>query len=214
MYQLVTPHVSRTFLVAMVLLCCGMPDRIHGATNPITIENALTGNLPSEWDVNGIGDPSIQGFATDISVNRGSTISFKINTTATAYRIDIYRLGYYGGRATESGHSDAVGQPAQIQPAYVSDPVTGLVDCGNWVVSASWAVPSTATSGVYIARPVRTDTGGASHIVFIVRNDAGASDFLFQTSTQRGMPTTTMAASICIVATVRQEIWEMDGRTR
>ncbi len=158
MYQLVTPHVSRTFLVAMVLLCCGMPDRIHGATNPITIENALTGNLPSEWDVNGIGDPSIQGFATDISVNRGSTISFKINTTATAYRIDIYRLGYYGGRgARKVATVTPSASLPQIQPAYVSDPVTGLVDCGNWVVSASWAVPSTATSGVYIARPVRTE---------------------------------------------------------
>ena len=41
--------------------------------------------------------PSIQGFATDISVNRGETVQFKIDTTATAYRLDIYRLGYYGG---------------------------------------------------------------------------------------------------------------------
>src|ERR1044071_1522381 len=68
------------------------------AQNAIVAENALPGNLPSEWDVTGIGDPTIQGFATDISVNRGSTISFKINTTASAYRLDIYRLGYYGGR--------------------------------------------------------------------------------------------------------------------
>ena len=65
--------------------------------NAIVSENALAGNLPSEWDVSGVGDPTIQGFATDISVNRGSTISFKIKTDAR-YHIDIYRLGYYGGR--------------------------------------------------------------------------------------------------------------------
>ncbi|MEP6600975.1 MAG: N,N-dimethylformamidase beta subunit family domain-containing protein, partial [Nitrospirota bacterium] len=152
-------------------------------TNPIACENALTGNLQSEWDVSGIGDPSIQGFATDISVNRGQTISFKVNTNATAYRIDIYRLGYYGGRGARkvATVNPSVSLP-QSQPAYLRDATTGLVDCGNWAVSASWAVPSTATSGVYIARLVRTDTGGASHIIFIVRDDTGQSDMLFQTS--------------------------------
>ena len=49
-------------------------------------------------------------------------------------------------------------------------------------MSASWAVPANATSGIYFARLVRTDTGGASHIVFVVRDDASHSDILFQTS--------------------------------
>ena len=40
---------------------------------------------------------TIQGFATDISVNRGQTVNFKIDTNATNYRLDIYRMGYYGG---------------------------------------------------------------------------------------------------------------------
>ena len=46
----------------------------------IVTENALPGNPPSEWDVSGAGDSSIQGFATDISVNRGATVDFKIDT--------------------------------------------------------------------------------------------------------------------------------------
>ncbi len=37
-------------------------------------------------------------------------------------------------------------------------------------------------SGVYIARLTRTDTGGASQIPFVVRNDASHSAVLFQTS--------------------------------
>ena len=36
-------------------------------------------------------------------------------------------------------------------------------------------MPATATSGIYFAKVVRTDTGGASHIVFIVRDDASTS---------------------------------------
>ena len=46
----------------------------------------------------------------------------------------------------------------------------------------SWEVPVTATSGVYIGKLVRPDTGGASHIVFVVRDDFSTSKLLFQTS--------------------------------
>jgi Domain of unknown function (DUF4082)/Bacterial Ig domain/Fibronectin type III domain len=173
-------NLFRFLLFCLVLLCWGIP-RIARAS--IASENALTGNLPSEWDVSGIGDPSIQGFATDFSVNRGTTVQFKINTNAAAYRVDIYRLGYYGGRgARKVATINPSASLPQTQPTFVSDPVTGLADCGNWAVSASWAVPSNATSGVYIARPVRTDNNGASHMIFVVRDDAGNSDFLFQTS--------------------------------
>jgi Domain of unknown function (DUF4082)/Bacterial Ig-like domain len=70
---------------------CGSP------ANGIVAENCLAGNAASEWDVNGAGDASIQGFATDISVNRGQTVSFKIGTSSPDYRLDIYRMGYYGG---------------------------------------------------------------------------------------------------------------------
>ena len=151
--------------------------------NPVACENGLPGNSPSEWDIVGVGDPSIQGFATDISVNRGQPISFKVNTSASAYRIDIYRVGYYAGRGARKivTLSPNVSLP-QSQPQCLTAPGTGLVDCGNWKVSAAWAVPSNAVSGVYIAKLVRTDTGGASHIMFVVRDDGGNSDLLFQTS--------------------------------
>ncbi|GJQ35093.1 MAG: hypothetical protein JETCAE01_11030 [Anaerolineaceae bacterium] len=158
--------------------------------NEIVAENCLTGNPPSEWDVSGAGDLSIQGFATDISVNRGNTVQFKIDTTAALYDIQIYRLGYYGGDGARLIHTitnvSGTAQPACTLSAI---PIGGgsttsgqLLDCGNWSVSASWAVPANATSGVYIARPTRIDNGGASHIVFIVRDDASDSDLLFQTS--------------------------------
>jgi hypothetical protein len=141
------------------------------------------GNPPSQWDVSGAGDPTIQGFPTDISVNKGGTISFKINTNAAAYTIDIYRMGYYNGNGASliTSISPSATLP-QVQPACSNDAATGLIDCGNWAVSASWAVPSTAVSGIYFAKLTRTDTGGASHIVFVVRDDASTSAIVFQTS--------------------------------
>ena len=152
-------------------------------TNPITIENAKAGNPSSQWDVSGAGDPSIQGFATQISVNKGENVRFKIKTNATSYRLEIYRLGYYNnlGARLIATIAPSASLP-QSQPNPLSDPATGLLDCGNWAESASWQVPATATSGIYIVKLVRADNGGASHMIFIVRDDQGASDILFQTS--------------------------------
>ena len=65
--------------------------------NEIEAENCLTGNPSSQWQISGAGDFSIQGFATEISVDQGQTIGFKVKTDATDYRLDIYRMGYYGG---------------------------------------------------------------------------------------------------------------------
>jgi hypothetical protein len=153
--------------------------------NAIVAENCLTGSPSTEWDISGSGDPTIQGFATNISVNGGSTVSFKIKTDARNYQIVIYRMGYYGGAGARQVATIQPSVPLpQSQPVCLTDASTGLIDCGNWAVSASWAVPATATSGIYFARLTRTDTntGGASHIVFIVRKDSSHSDILFQTS--------------------------------
>lgn len=154
---------------------CGSP------ANAIVAENCLTGNPASEWDVSGIGDPNLQGFATNISVNRGSTVSFKVDSNTSSYRFDIYRMGYYGGMGARKVASVTPTNP-QSQPGCLNDSVTGLIDCGNWSVSGSWAVPASAASGIYFAKVVRTDNGGASHIFFIVRDDASTSDLVFQTS--------------------------------
>ena len=151
--------------------------------NPIVCENSKPGNPPSEWDISGAGASSIQGFATDISVNQGGTVRFKIDTDAAAYRIDIYRLGYYNGMGARLVNTVLPSAAPQIQPLCFGDSATGLIDCGNWLDSAAWTVPSNATSGIYFAKLVREDgMPGTSHIVFVVRDDNGTSQLLFQTS--------------------------------
>ncbi|WP_421742003.1 DUF4082 domain-containing protein [Cellulomonas sp.] len=151
--------------------------------NPVACENSKPGADPSEWEIDGAGDEGIQGFSTDISVNVGSTVGFKIKTTARAYTIDIYRTGYYGGLGARKIASVTPSATLpQSQPQCVTDATTEIYDCGNWALSASWAVPSTAVSGVYIARLHVPATDDESHITFIVRNDASTSAVVFQTS--------------------------------
>ncbi len=152
--------------------------------NPVVAENCLPGSPSSTWDIGVNGDdPTLVGFATDISFNVGQLASFKINTTAKAYTLDIYRIGYYGGLGARkvASISPSVSLP-QSQPACLTDATTNLVDCGNWGVSAQWQIPSSAASGIYFVLLTRPDTGGQNHIIFIVRNEASTSNVVFQTA--------------------------------
>ncbi|MFW5467134.1 DUF4082 domain-containing protein [Knoellia sp. CPCC 206391] len=177
-------------LALFLALAVGMPsaraaDPCAAPISVVACENTKPGAAPSTWQIVGAGSSTIQGFATSISVNPGDTVRFKVKTPSTRYRIDILRLGYYqgnGARRVVSGLQPSASLP-QTQPTCLNDTApTGLIDCGNWAVSASWAVPSTAVSGVYIAHLIREDATGASHIPFVVKNAAARSDMIFQTS--------------------------------
>ncbi|MDX1393463.1 MAG: DUF6605 domain-containing protein [Gemmatimonadota bacterium] len=231
-------HDLAVTLLGAALWACApapAPDPCADPANEIVAENCLPGNPATEWDINGWGDPSIQGFGTEIAIAGGETVEFKVDTDSDDYRIDIYRMGFYAGMGAR--RVDTIEPSAdlpQTQPDCLRGdiPVIGedggldtwpapLVDCGNWAVSASWQAPPDATSGIYFARLVREDpvegwmrndafrpsplppTGEdslweapgfravmrnalveprASHIYFVVRDDDGESELLFQTS--------------------------------
>ena len=176
-------------LAAAILLFAalsGVPQEARGATcaNPVACENLLPGTPQSVWDISKGEGTTIQGFADPFSVNLGQTIQFKIESPATSYKIDIYRMGYYGG---DGARLEASVTPnisvSQNQPACNTNTATGLTDCSNWGVSASWAVPTTAVSGVYFAHIYRTDgSTDENQIPFVVRDDASHSDIIFKTS--------------------------------
>jgi Domain of unknown function (DUF4082)/Bacterial Ig-like domain/HYR domain/Bacterial Ig domain len=180
-------HTAMRFLFSTnVRICCGVVAVIWGFTaaraqNPIVLENQLPGSPSTQWDINGVGDTNIQGFATDISVNKGDTVHFKISSLA-GFGIQIYRLGYYQGNGARLVADLGSSFTGVVQAVPAPDPDTGLVDCGGWSESASWTVPANAVSGIYIAKLTRNDTSGSSHIVFIVRDDASHSDLFFQAS--------------------------------
>ncbi|HSS57408.1 MAG TPA: N,N-dimethylformamidase beta subunit family domain-containing protein, partial [Solirubrobacteraceae bacterium] len=175
-------------LVAAAAALALLPATGHAATdpcatpvtNPVACENSKPGTPTSDWEVAGDGDSTIQGFATKMSVNVGQAISFKVDTSAS-YHLDILRLGYYGGDGARK-IAASVPVTARSQPACLTAQATGIVDCGNWGVSATWTVPSTAVSGVYVAHLVRNDTGGDSLIPFVVRDDSSHSAVVLQTS--------------------------------
>ena len=154
-------------------------------TNPVACENTKPGNPASEWDVSGAGeqldpglrhrhqrrpgrDGRLQG-RHDRRPPTGSTSTGWATTAATGAR----------KVATVRPVGDAAAEPAGL-PDRRRDRPGRLRQLGG---VGSWAVPADAVSGIYFAKLVREDgTAGASHIVFVVRDDDGHSDLLFQTS--------------------------------
>lgn len=160
------------------------------ADNVIVLENQRTDGVMSQsyWDVP--HSKQIEGFATQISVNVGDTVDFKINVNGNAgsdYNVEIFRLGYYGGEGARKV-SGWTNDSATVQPEADYDPTLGLVDAGNWSVTDSWDVPEDAVSGVYLARLQRLDAdgnpieGAVNQIPFIIRDDDREADIVLQTS--------------------------------
>lgn len=122
----------------------------------------------------------IEGYCTRTSVATGEKIGFCVSTDpASAFSVDVYRMGYYGGTGgrlmKSSGPFDG---KAQQTPAVGEK---RLRECA-WEPCVSFEVPKDWLSGVYLAKLSASKHRYQSYCVFIVRDDRPA-DILFQCST-------------------------------
>ncbi|MGI8602096.1 MAG: N,N-dimethylformamidase beta subunit family domain-containing protein [Verrucomicrobiales bacterium] len=123
--------------------------------------------------------PWIEGYCSHASVKAGETLKFFVSTNpASAFTLDIFRLGYYGGAGGRQ-----VGSMGPFAGRIQADPPVGekrLRDCA-WEVSAEIKIPADWLSGVYLGKLTECREGIQSYVIFIVRDDRQA-DFLFQCS--------------------------------
>lgn len=158
---------------------CGMS---WAQQNVIQAENAKPGT--TEWQLTASSStPTVEGYASHTSVNRGETIQFFVSSAAPSYRMDIYRMGWYGGAGGRLMHSASL--QGVKQPTPQPDPVTGLVEC-NWVESYRLTIPQTAdktdwATGIYLAK-LTPSSGTQSYMIFVVRDDTSRSTYLHQTT--------------------------------
>lgn len=149
----------------------------------VAAENARTdGREPwADLTVSGHGDINAAGFARQVSVNVGETIQFSVDGASTV--IDIYRAGYYGGGGFRKVAT--IANTPTTQPEATTIPGSnGATSCTGWAVTAEWAVPADATSGMYLAlvRSVPPHAPNGFHIMFVVRDDAAEVDIIYKTS--------------------------------
>ncbi|HOX04572.1 MAG TPA: hypothetical protein P5555_20300 [Candidatus Paceibacterota bacterium] len=123
--------------------------------------------------------PWIEGYCSHTSLRAGQTLTFHVSTRpSSAFTLDVYRLGYYGGAG---GRLMRTLGPLQGAPQ--PDPPVGLRrlrDC-QWAPCASLEIPRDWLSGVYLGKLTTRPDGWQSYVIFIVRDDRPA-DFLFQCS--------------------------------
>jgi hypothetical protein len=123
--------------------------------------------------------PWIEGYCSHTSIRAGDTLSIMVSTNPPSpFVIDIYRLGYYGGKGGR--HLQQLGPfKGKTQP----DPDIGeerLREC-RWEPATKLTIPKEWPSGVYLGKLTAEHEKLQSYIIFIVRDDR-TCDFLFQCS--------------------------------
>lgn len=121
----------------------------------------------------------IEGYCSSSSVKTGDSIDIFLSANpSTEVSIDIYRIGYYGGKGGR--HITHIGPfPVETQPT----PPVGdhrLREC-RWKRTTELKIPDDWVSGVYLGKLSCKGHRYESYIVFVVR-DNRVADILFQTS--------------------------------
>ena len=93
----------------------------------------------------------IEAFANTTYAAVGDQVKLYVSSTARTYRVQAFRMGYYGGDGgrlvwtspTETGH---------VQPACPVTPGINMVSCANWAASLSLRVTSAWLPGDYLLK--------------------------------------------------------------
>ena len=188
--------VSFAVLLAMGLSGCDLPfggnannqqpsqPTQTSTSNIIVQENALPGT--TQWMIpqGQEATTQIQAYASATSVQSGDTLVFYVSTEqeGTPYTIDIFRLGWYGGKGGRLMTS-ITNQVGFAQGYYNNhthqlvgctscslDPATDLVEA-NWLPSSNLTIPPDWVTGVYLAK-FTDESGFQTYAPFDVRGNA------------------------------------------
>ncbi|MEP6597516.1 MAG: hypothetical protein ABJA71_16295, partial [Ginsengibacter sp.] len=125
------------FSTGILLIACSQKNK----ENKIVTENLLPGT--TDWLINVKYDtcpppdhrycrrPQIEGYCSQTSVSQGDSLNLYVSTNpASQFTIDIYRMGYYGGKGGNlKKHIDSLQGKEQRSPD--PDPKPNFFEC-NW----------------------------------------------------------------------------------
>lgn len=178
-------RIARFSLLPIIAILLSLPSArleqvapLFAQQNPVVAENQNAGT--EAWKISNQADDvnnQIKGYASKTSVDLGNQIDFFVTVSAPmTYTVDVYRMGWYdglGGRLMqEIGPLNGA-----TQDAATLDASTGLV-VADWDVSYTLTVPTSWTSGIYLAKLTNAD-GYENYITFTVRDDGRSADFIY-----------------------------------
>jgi len=141
-------------------------------------ENAQQGT--TAWEIPAsMSTVVIQGFADHVYAAAGDTVGLYVSTPSTRFRVEAFRMGYYGGAGARLvwASNDIVGRkqaPCQMTNA------TNMVSCANWTRSLRLRVTSAFVQGDYLLKLVASGGIGESYVPLTVWDPASHAAYLIK----------------------------------
>jgi hypothetical protein len=143
-----------------------------GAPASIAAENRAPGTrswrLPgAASSIGGAAHGAVAGYVAAQAIERGATQRVYVSAPGARFvRVDVYRMGWYGGDGGRLVLRSAELPLVHQRPCAHSDQ-TGLTECA-WQPTLSFAIPNALVSGVYVVK-MTTSTGAQSDCMFVLR---------------------------------------------
>lgn len=141
-------------------------------------ENAKKGS--TGWKLPKHQTGKIAGYANHTSAKRGQKVTLYVSTDAPRYRVQAYRMGYYGGAGARRVWTSAR-EKGHTQPKCPVTHKTHMVSCDNWKPSLTMRITRAFPQGDYLLE-LAGSAGQASwvpltvwdpssHATYLVKND-------------------------------------------
>ena len=143
----------------------------------IVAENAKPGDLWWVTTAQAAGD--IEGYASQVSAIVGDTLTLHVNTRASSFHVEAYRMGYYGGIGGRLvWQSPEVAGVRQLPPTLTL--FVNTIEC-QWPPSVAVTIDDTWPPGAYLLKLVGA-TGEQQFVPLCVRDDASRAALVVQHS--------------------------------
>ena len=152
-----------------------VPDKVKMATvqgvvlptsAAIIAENARTGT--AWWVTTNQAAGDIEGYADQVSAQVGETVTLRVNTKASTFHVEAFRMGYYQGIGARRVWTSAeVPGSRQAAPTLIAP--TNTVEC-QWTPSIQIVIDHSWPPGVYLLKLVGA-TGEQGFVPLCIRDD-------------------------------------------
>jgi hypothetical protein len=140
----------------------------------VVAENAKPGT--PNWALsNRARQHQIEGYADRVSIGVSGTVHLLVSTTAPAFKVEAYRMGYYGGAGGRLVWTSP-DQPGAVQPGSTLSPGTNMVETA-WKPSLTVTADAAWPPGQYLFKLVAS-SGFQSYIPLTIRDDGSHAAYL------------------------------------
>ncbi|MGD0380951.1 MAG: N,N-dimethylformamidase beta subunit family domain-containing protein [Acidimicrobiales bacterium] len=160
---------QRSDAVRTVMLDSGVPVP---SADWVVAENQVPGTL--DWVMG--ARSRIYGYSDHVSAVAGDVVTLFIDPPATAYRVELYRMGYYQGLGGRLMWTSATLAGGGSQPPPTVAPGTNMVEC-QWQPTTRVAIDDSWPPGAYLFKLTNASGTSAGYIPLCVRDDTSTAAF-------------------------------------